>query len=148
MLLTGTFERTVDDKLRFAIPKSVREITGEDQCGALYIAPGTDGSLAIYTQRSLDSIAQRLAEASPAAQDTRAFGRLFYAQAQRVELDGQGRVRIPAELATLAGLGKEVALVGVGDHLELWDLARWRAYLANVQSRYDQIAEAAFGGPR
>jgi MraZ protein len=72
---------------------------------------------------------------------------LFYGQAQRIELDVQGRVRVPPELASLAHLDKDVVLVGVQDHLELWSAERWQSYLAEKQSQYDQIAEAAFGGP-
>jgi MraZ protein len=77
----------------------------------------------------------------------RAFSRLFYARAQSVEMDSQGRVRIPPELAALAGLGKEAVLVGVQDHLELWDKGRWEQYVAQRQNQYDQIAEAAFQQP-
>jgi DNA-binding transcriptional regulator/RsmH inhibitor MraZ len=43
-------------------------------------------------------------------------------------------------------LGKEAVLVGVLDHLELWDKARWEQYLAQRQNEYDQIAEAAWRG--
>jgi MraZ protein len=144
MLLTGTFSRAVDEKLRVAIPKPLREALGTLAQGALYVTPGTDGSLALYTEESLAALAERLSQASPNAQDVRAFGRLFYARAQAAELDGQGRVRVPAELAALAGLSKEAVLIGVQDHLELWDRARWEQYVAQKQSQYDQIAEAAF----
>ncbi len=77
----------------------------------------------------------------------RAFSRLFYAQAQPAELDSQGRIRIPAELSALAGLGREAILLGVQDHLEIWDRVRWEEYLAERQARYDQLAEAAFSPP-
>ncbi|REK12440.1 MAG: division/cell wall cluster transcriptional repressor MraZ [Planctomycetota bacterium] len=147
MLLTGTFTRAVDEKLRVPIPKPLREALGALAKGVLYVAPGTDGSLAIYTESSLAELAQRLAQASPNAQDVRAFSRLFYARAQGVELDGQGRVRIPPDLAALAGLEKEAVVVGVHDHLELWDRARWEQYVADRQSQFDQIAEAAFQKP-
>jgi MraZ protein len=149
MLLTGTFSRSVDDKLRVAIPKSLREaIEGQAGC-VLYVAPGTDGSLAIYTEESFAKLGERLGDVSPTQQNVRAFTRLFYARAQRVELDKQGRVRVPAKLAELAGLEREAVLLGVQDHLELWAVERWRQYLEDRQSHYDDIAEAAFdGGPR
>jgi MraZ protein len=147
MLLTGTFTRAVDQKLRVAIPKPLREALGSLAKGVLYVAPGTDGSLAIYTEEALAHLAHRLADASPNAQDVRAFSRLFYARAQGVELDSQGRVRIPPELAALAGLGREAILVGVHDHLELWEKGRWEQYVAQRQNQYDQIAEAAFQRP-
>jgi MraZ protein len=145
MLLTGTFVRAVDEKLRVAIPKSLREALGAAGSGAWYVTPGTDGSLALYTEDALARLADRLAQSSPNGQDVRAFSRLFYARAQSVELDGQGRLRIPPELARLAGLSKEAVLVGVQDHLELWDQSRWEQYVAHKQSHYDHLAESAFG---
>lgn len=148
MLLTGTFSRAIDEKLRVAIPKRLREGLGCAQGGNLYIAPSTDQSLAIYTEESFAQLAERLAQASPTQQQVRAFTRLFYARAQRVDLDWQGRIRVPVDLAQLASLEKEVVLLGVQDHLELWAAARWLEYLADKQSRFDEIAEAAFGQSR
>lgn len=145
MLLTGTFSRAIDEKQRVAIPKRLREGLGCEQGGNLYIAPSTDQSLGIYTEDSFGQLAERLAKASPTQQQVRAFTRLFYARAQRVEIDAQGRIRIPAELVQLASLEKEIVLLGVQDHLELWASARWQQYLAERQSRFDEIAEAAFG---
>ena len=144
MLLTGTFVRAIDEKLRLAIPKRLRDALRTEPNKVLFVTPGTDRSLAIYTEEMLGQMAQRLAVASPTGPDVRAFNRLFYAQAQPAELDGQGRIRIPPELAELAGLGREAILLGVQDHLEIWDRGRWDAYLAERQARYDQIAESAF----
>jgi MraZ protein len=144
MLLTGTFGRSIDEKLRVAIPKTIREALGSAAKGALYVAPGTDGSLALYAEDALAELAEHLANASPNARDVRAFARLFYARAQGVELDGQGRIRIPPDLAQLAGLSREVVLVGVQNHLELWDRERWEQYVKARQNQFDQIAEAAF----
>ena len=148
MFLTGTFSRSIDEKLRVAIPKRLRGALKYPEGGGLYVAPGTDHSLAIYTEEAFARLAEHLARASPTRQDVRAFTRLFYARAQRVQLDGQGRVRIPPELAKLARLDKEVVLLGVQDHLELWSAERWEAYLAEKQAHYDEIAEAAFDGPK
>lgn len=147
MLLTGTFSRSIDQKSRVAIPKRLREALGSARGGILYIAPSTDRSLAIYTEESFGQLAERLKRSSPTEQHVRAFTRLFFAAAQQVEIDAQGRIRIPSELVELAALEKEVILLGVQDHLELWSAERWRTYLADKQARFDEIAEAAFGVP-
>lgn len=112
------------------------------------MAPGTDGSLVVYTEQSFIQLGEQLGQGSPTAQHTRAFGRLFYAQAQRVELDRQGRLRIPADLVQLSLPGKEIVLIGVRDHMEIWDRGRWEKYLAEKQPYYDEIAENAFDGPQ
>ncbi len=146
MLLTGSFGRVIDEKQRVAIPKRLREAMGVAGDGALYLAPNTDQSLALYTEEVFASLATRLEQVSPTRKDVRAFVRLFYARAQRVELDSQGRVRVPQELATLARLDKEVVLLAVQDHLELWSAELWQRYLDEKQDHYDEFAETAFGG--
>ncbi len=158
MLLTGTFTRSVDQKHRVAIPKRLRsafeglETSSGDQASSgqspanvgLYIAPGTDGSIAIYTQSAFRRLAEKLAAGSPNREETRAYSRLFYARAQYVEMDAQGRIRIEPELCIHAGLVDEAVMVGVGDHIELWNAARWATYEQQQQARYDELAERAF----
>lgn len=143
MLLTGTFQRSMDEKQRLALPKRIREALAGKENG-LFVTPGTDDSLALHTEESLKALADRLAAASPASREVRAFNRLFYARAERVELDDQGRFRVPTALAELAGLKREAVIVGVLDHLELWDKTRWESYLAAKTPEYDRIAEQAF----
>ncbi len=147
MLLTGSFGRVIDEKQRVAIPKRLREAMNLPEGGAIYLAPGTDQSIGLYTEEAFASLAARLEQASPTRKDVRAFGRLFYARARRVELDSQGRVRIPQELAALARIEKEVVLLAVQDHLELWSADLWRCYLEEKQEHYDEFAETAFGEP-
>lgn len=107
------------------------------------MAPGTDRSLALFPEDAFERWGERLGRASPAQQDVRAFTRLFYAQVHRVELDQQGRIRIPPALAQLAQLERDVVLLGVRDHLELWAAGRWETYLSEKQGQFDQLAEIA-----
>ncbi len=144
MLLTGSYRRNLDDKLRLAIPKQLRDALGFPDNNSLFIAPGNDRSLVIYTAGVLEQIGQALSKLSPAARDTRDFSRLFYAQAQPAEIDRQGRLRIPPELAKLSNLLNEVVVIGVRDRIELWDAAAWDQFLANTQPSYDDLAESVF----
>jgi hypothetical protein len=57
--------------------------------------------------------------------------RYFFSGASEAELDKQGRVMVPSPLGDYAGLGKEVVVVGIRDHLEIWD----RAFLARAPGR-------------
>jgi MraZ protein len=143
MFLTGTYPRAIDDKLRLALPKKLRDGLGGAET-ALYLAPGTDGSLSLFNETEFGKLAERLQNGSPHGKDVRDFSRLFFAQAQAVETDAQGRMRVPSELARLAGLEGEVVVVGVRDHVEIWNRLRWDAYLSSLQPAYDQIAERVF----
>lgn len=147
MLLTGCFARSLDEKFRFSLPKAHRDALQQAGSPALFVTPGNDGSLALHTESSLAALGDRLGELSPAGQDVRTFSRLFYSQASRVELDRQGRIRIPVPLAESIGLQREMMLLGVRDHIELWEKSRWEAYLDANQPEYDDIAERAFSHP-
>ena len=102
MLLTGTVYRSLDDKLRFAIPRSFRDAMGAAGSSVLYLAPGTDGSLELYSEQAFAQLTGKLEDGPRNDRQIRAFHRLFYGQVRMVELDKQGRIRLPAELAQLA----------------------------------------------
>lgn len=144
MLLTGSFCRSLDEKQRFALPKPLRDVLGFPERTHLYLTPGTDRSVAVYTEEGLEAVGRQLSQAPPVRQDVRSFSRLFYAQASRVDIDRQGRIRIPSELVDLASIGSEIMLLGVRDHLEIWDSANWKAYIGRTQGEFDQLAEKAF----
>jgi MraZ protein len=123
--LTGTYPCNLDDKRLIALPKAIRDQLGGD---TVLISPGPDHCLWLTNQAHLDRLARRL-EASPAREaEVRTFKRLYFAQTEKATLSGEGRVVIPERLAQFAGLHQEVVLVGIDDHFELWDVARWRAY--------------------
>lgn len=141
-LLTGTYPRTLDDKKRMALPKRVRELLGDPEL--LYVTPGQGQSLWIYTQDGMDRLSAKL-EQSPNSGDALVFQRLYFAQTEAVDVDRSGRILVPDRLHQFAGLGHDVVLLGVRDHLELWDAARWEKYLADNAPRFDSVVTAAFG---
>jgi MraZ protein len=67
--------------------------------------------------------------------------RYFFSGAAEVEVDKQGRVMVPSPLGDYAGLGKEVVVAGIRDHLEIWDRASWRAYLDEIEGSAEDVAE-------
>jgi MraZ protein len=145
MMLTGNFRRSLDEKLRLSIPKPLRMSLGFPELTNLYIAPGTDKSLVIYTLETLEKLGTALEKLSPAGKQTRAFARLFYSQIQNAEVDRQGRMRVPSELAALAGIKSDVVVVGAGDRIELWDTTHWDSFLQKNQPIYDELAESVLG---
>jgi len=142
MLLTGTHPRTLDDKKRLALPKRIREQLGE--ITQLFVTPGSDQCLWIYTKDELARLSAKLDQTSATDADARVFRRLFYAQMEAVDLDRMGRILVPERLVQFAGVQHEAVLIGVHDHLELWDAGRWQAFLNEHGPRFDKVAEGAF----
>lgn len=48
----------------------------------------------------------------------------FLGSASDVEMDSAGRILISPELRKAAGLTREVMLLGMGSHFEIWDAAK------------------------
>lgn len=140
---TGTWPRTLDDKGRLAIPSSVQRDLGDD-VKALFVAPWTEQSLAVFTPAAFTALAERSSEKSAGRIDVRNYNRMFYARAERVDVDAQGRIRVPDRLRNLVDLQKDVVLLGVNDHLELWDAQRWNQYESGLNSQFDAIVEQAY----
>ncbi len=143
MALTGTYSRSLDDKRRVAVPKPLRDALGEPEDTTFFLAPGTSRSLDLYSIVAFERLAKRLAEATNPAK-VRNFLRLFYGRAEQVEVDAQGRIRIPDRLVGLASLKNEVVLLGVHDHVEIWDLQSWEDFLALHGPDFDAITARAF----
>jgi len=144
MALTGTYPRTLDEKKRLAVPKGLREEFGESDLTSLYVAPGTDRSLSLYSPAAFDRLARKIARQPVNRSNVRNYIRLFYARADKVDLDAQGRIRLPDRLVELAGLQRDVVLLGVHDHAEIWDAAAWEQFLATHSPEFDEIAAQAF----
>ena len=72
------------------------------------------------------------------------FRRLFFSSVTEVQPDGQGRMSVAPHLREYAGLDKEAVLIGVDDHLELWDRDRWRGFQADREAEYKEMAAPVF----
>ena len=62
----------------------------------------------------------------------RAWQRIFLGNAIDVEMDGSGRVLISPELRRAAMLEKDVMMLGMGTHLEIWDAAAYERHEAET----------------
>ena len=92
-----------------------------------HVSPGSDRCLWITNQAHLDRLQAKLDKSPARESDVRGFKRLYYAQTVKCPVK-EGRVVITDKLAQFADLGAEVVLVGIDDHFEVWNAARWKQY--------------------
>ena len=144
MVLTGTYSRNLDDKHRLAVPKRLREDIGDADLQFLYVAPGTEHSLVLYSPEAFEHMAAKLEEKASSGSDVRSYRRLFYGQAEKVDLDAQSRIRLPERLVHFAELERDVVLLGVHDHVELWNQRLWKDFVATSGPDFDQLAASVF----
>jgi transcriptional regulator MraZ len=137
-MLLGEHEHTIDDKNRLTLPAKFRAAFA----AGVVLTRGMDGCLYAYRREDWDKLVDsRLAELDPLSQEGRRMQRFFFSGATEAELDRQGRVMIPAALIQHGGLGRNVVVAGVRDHLEIWDSAAWRKELKEVEGSAEDVAE-------
>ncbi|MDE2572748.1 MAG: division/cell wall cluster transcriptional repressor MraZ [bacterium] len=130
---TGSFELRLDDKGRLVVPARIRERLG----GAfvITIAP-PDPCLALYPQGAWHAFCARL-EAAPRKDDQyRRFVRSLFGSTEEAATDGQGRLLIPPSLRRIAGIEREVVLVGSLTRVEMWSAETYRR-----QPEVENVAE-------
>lgn len=143
MALSGQFERTLDEKHRLAIPKSLREEFANPIPSHLYVTQGFDDCLELYSPEEFNLFAERLRERSSSEDEFRRFERLFFSSAEKVAIDSQGRIRLPERLVKEALLEREVILIGVRNRAEIWTLNKWKEFQQSVGARFDEVAREA-----
>ena len=138
-MFTGEFRHTIDGKGRVAVPARFRA----DLAAGATVCRWLESCVAIFPKQAW----QQLAEAASAERYTdagaRAFTRFLFSGAFEVELDGQGRLVLPASLRKFGGLKSEAVVVGAADHIELWEPARWDGISAEMSS--EEFAERIGG---
>jgi len=133
-MFLGEYEHTIDSKGRMAVPARFR---GQLDRGAV-ISKGMGTCLSVYTMERWEEKSAELV-AGKTNDEIRDFERLIYPSASEVELDGQGRMIIPAKLRGYARLENDVTVVGVRDHFEIWDRGIWQEYQAKLEVEGNKI---------
>ncbi len=127
-MFLGEYLHNVDSKGRLAIPARFRS---KIERGAV-LTRGIDTCLYVYPMEVWEQKARELDAAIINPRQRRLIERRFFGMALEVELDGQGRIVIPARFRQYAGLGSESMVIGARDRFEIWSTANWQAYSDEV----------------
>jgi MraZ protein len=138
----GEYQHSIDQKSRLIIPARWREsIDPETDGSGLYLTPGFDKCLFVYTPAGWRVAEEKVKNVSYSMPEGRQFQRLFFARARFSEIDNQGRILIEADLRKAAELKKKVVLIGVAERMEIWDAEKWQGYEDRGEENFDSIAE-------
>ena len=126
LLFTGTYEHAIDAKQRLAIPSEIRDRLDPQRDGAgLYAVLAEGPTLCLYTESAFEKRAEQLDHSPLPPEQVLEYERFFFSLARRVEIDRQGRIRLPEQLLRMTDLERDVVLIGVKDHLEIHDREKW-----------------------
>ena len=137
-MFRGSSYHTIDAKGRFIIPARFRDIIRAGGGDGVMLTR-MDGSIFSYTYDEWSRIEARILSMAEKSDAVRRFRRVFVGGAFDCPCDKQGRVLIPPTLRQYAGLEREVVLVGVLDHFEIWSRESWEK--ENLQMAEDMQHE-------
>ena len=138
MAFRGHYEHSLDSKNRLSIPTRFRAAFSS----GVVLAKEPEPCVAIWTPDTHESIIERaLSGLNPMGSEHRKLSRFFQGNSFEMELDASGRVTVPPPLVSHTGIEKEVVVVGVGDHLEVWGKERWQAEQEALDAEIGEVTE-------
>jgi len=117
----GASAINLDAKGRMSIPARHRDALAQQCEGKLTLTKHPHGCLLFFPRPVWEQHREQIASWPMSA---RAWQRIFLGNACDVEIDSAGRVLISPELRAAVGLEKEVMMLGMGTHFEIWDAAK------------------------
>ena len=136
-MLVGSYNHKIDSKGRTVLPAKFRNELGSSVVATI----GIDKCIALYPSEKWEELLLKLKDLSGFKKKARDFRRVLLSMATELEIDGSGRVLFPSALREYAGIDQEVTLIGLEDHLEVWDSSRWEEQRSGVLMDFSDLAE-------
>ena len=128
-MFQGASSLSLDAKGRLSVPARHRDVLSVTANGQLTLTKHPHCCLMMFPRPEWEQFRQKIAELPMSAQW---WKRIFLGNAMDVDLDGTGRILVSPELREAAGISKDIMLLGMGNHFELWDKATYEAQEAKA----------------
>jgi len=140
-MFLGESTHSIDEKNRLFVPKRLQQGLVRNEAGQLgaIVTRGFEGCLFLFAEEGFGDVLSRLTTQAFTGAKRRKMQRLFFANTHRGQLDASGRVLLPEKLKELAGITKEVVLVGCVDRVEIWAKERWESYESENSDAFDEL---------
>lgn len=117
-LLTGEYDHVIDEKGRIKLPAPLRNLMLKRD-GDVVLTKQPGGGIGIWPGVSYLARSRALQRLPVERRDKAA--RAFFGATYRTIVDAEARILLPVRLRAYARLERDIVIVGVGDHLEVWD---------------------------
>ena len=143
MVFQGASALNLDAKGRMSVPAKHRDALLVQGEGRVTLTKHPDGCLMVFPRPEWEAFRARVAQLP---MDAHWWRRIFLGNATELDLDGAGRILVSPELRSAAGIQREVILLGMGSHLELWDAATYatKEQAAMMQGVPDALKQFTF----
>ena len=135
----GYYEHNLDDKGRLMIPSKLRE--GLSSGASLYVIKGFEGCLSIYNEVAFNDLCSKLKALAYEDKEARSYIRNVFSSVVQLNVDKLGRIQIPVLTLAKYNISRSVAVIGVGDHFEVWDLDSYKKYEESNSKSFEDVAD-------
>lgn len=141
-MFLGQTVNLIDEKNRLVLPTRYREELGY----IFYMVLDFDKCLSFYPSEIYKKKAEKINSLDDFSSAARSVKRVFFANSFDLSMDKQGRIQLPKIMTDKVGIKKEVVVVGMSDHLEIWDSEVYRNNEVNEEDNYSTLASELIGG--
>jgi len=135
----GTHDNKVDRKGRVSVPASFRAALSSPEANAIVAFPSfTDPAIEAWPVERMRRLQEGLDDLDQFSQEQRDMASLIFAEARLLNLDNEGRIMLPAELAEHAAIAERALFVGQGATFHVWEPSRYSTYRAAARERAAQ----------
>ena len=135
----GYYEHLLDEKGRLSLPRKLRE--GLSEGSLLYVLKGFEGCLSVYNESTFNKLCSDIEELSYLDKTARNYIRNVLGSVVILNVDKLGRIQIPTSTLNRYNILKNVAVLGVGDHFEIWDLEAYQTYQEVNDESFEESAD-------
>jgi MraZ protein len=136
-MFLGEYLHTFDSKNRISVPSRFRKDLGR----VVVVTRGLDRCIYVYARKAWEKKAAQYAADSSGTAAERGLARLFLAGSFEADVDGSGRVLIPENLKSFAGVKEKAVVAGIADRIEIWEESAWKKYTKEIERDADAFAE-------
>jgi len=133
----GRYNFSIDEKGRINIPAKFRKLLTPEAEETFVICRAPDNCLWAYPKDEWEKFEDKLL-AMPMSREVNKFQRTLQNTLTDTTLDKQGRISLTQYQIELAGISKDVSIIGRGNNLEIWDRQRFEQYTGTGDD-YDDV---------
>jgi len=134
----GEYTYSIDAKGRVNIPAKFRKALSPDADETFVVCRAPDKSLRAYPKDAWDRYEDELAS-RPQTPETIIHSRLLRSTLSESKLDKQGRIKLDAKQIEMAGIDKNVILIGHLGYVEIWGSEHYAAYIGTAADDFDKV---------
>ncbi len=140
-MLFGNTLHNLDNKNRLVIPRKFVNKLGNK----VYILKGYEGCLSLFSEDAFKTYINNLSKYDFEKKNSRDVIRVALSSVYELEIDSKNRIQLPCDLISKYQISNSLMVVGVNDHLELWNKDKWNEYISVAEESYEQNSERLLG---